>query len=125
MSAILNAPVPDVRRVEKPWGYEIIWADGPGYVGKVLHVNKGHALSLQYHKVKDETVYVQSGTLLLELENDKGEMESLRLGPGESRHIRPGRRHRMTAETDVDILEASTNHLDDVVRLEDRYGRVK
>jgi len=124
VSAILNA-MTDVRRVEKPWGYEIIWAAAPQYVGKILHVNQGHALSLQYHKVKEETVYVQSGTLVLELENDKGEMETHRLGPGESRHILPGRRHRMIAETDVDILEASTNHLDDVVRLEDRYGRVK
>ena len=114
----------DVRRVEKPWGYEIIWAAGPGYVGKVLHITKGHALSLQYHKVKDETVYVQSGTLVLELEDERGEMQTLRLSPGESRRILPGRRHRMIAETDVDVLEASTNHLDDVVRLEDRYGRV-
>lgn len=113
----------DVRRVEKPWGHEIIWAATPGYVGKLLHVKKGHALSLQYHKVKDETVYVQTGILILELENDRGEMESLRLQPGESRRIQPGKKHRMTAETDVDILEASTNHLDDVVRLEDRYGR--
>ena len=113
----------DVRRVEKPWGYEIIWAAAPGYVGKVLHITKGHALSLQYHKVKDETVFVQNGTLVLELEDDRGEMQSLRLGPGESRRILPGRRHRMIAETDVDVLEASTNHLDDVVRLEDRYGR--
>ena len=113
----------DVRRVEKPWGHEIIWAATPGYVGKLLHVKQGHALSLQYHKVKDETVFVQSGMLLLELEDDRGEMQQLHLGPGESRRILPGRKHRMTAETDVDILEASTNHLDDVVRLEDRYGR--
>ena len=113
----------DVRRVEKPWGHEIIWAAAPGYVGKVLHINAGHSLSLQYHKVKDETVYVQAGTLILELEDDRGEMQTLRLGPGESRRIQPGKRHRMRAETDVDVLEASTNHLDDVVRLEDRYGR--
>jgi mannose-6-phosphate isomerase-like protein (cupin superfamily) len=113
----------DVRRVEKPWGHEIIWAEAPGYVGKLLHVKQGHALSLQYHKVKDETVYVQSGRLVLELEDDRGEMQTLRLGPGDARRILAGRRHRMTAETDVDVLEASTNHLDDVVRLEDRYGR--
>lgn len=115
----------DVRRVEKPWGYEIIWAQTPGYVGKILHIEKGHALSLQYHKVKDETVHVQTGTLVLELEDENGEMRTETLGPGQSRWIRPGKRHRMTAGTDVDVLEVSTNHLDDVVRLEDRYGRVK
>lgn len=113
----------DVRRVEKPWGHELIWAAAPGYVGKLLHVKKGHALSLQYHKVKDETVFVQAGVLVLELEDDRGQMQTLRLEAGASRRILPGQRHRMTAETDVDILEASTNHLDDVVRLEDRYGR--
>ena len=114
----------EIRRVEKPWGHEIIWAQTDQYVGKVLHIEPGHALSLQYHKVKDETIYVQLGTLIFELENDAGEMETHRLGPGESRRIRAGKRHRMTAETEVDLLEASTNHLDDVVRLEDRYGRV-
>ncbi len=113
----------NVRRVEKPWGHEVIWADAPGYVGKLLHVKAGHALSLQYHKVKDETVYVLAGTMTMELEDERGEMQSFRLEPGAARRILPGRRHRMTAETDVDILEASTNHLDDVVRLEDRYGR--
>ena len=118
-----ESSVDEVRRVEKPWGYEIIWATTPSYVGKLLHIKAGHALSLQYHKVKDETVYVQSGSLLLELEDEKGVMQSLHLKPGESRRIHPGKRHRMTAETDVDVLEASTNHLDDVVRLEDRYGR--
>ena len=112
-----------VRRVNKPWGYEIIWAQSPVYVGKQLHIDKGHALSLQYHKVKDETVYVQSGKLLLELEDEHGVVQKLLLGPGESRRIQPGKRHRMTAETDCEILEVSTNHLDDVVRLEDRYGR--
>lgn len=114
----------DVRRVEKPWGHEIIWAVTPGYVGKILHIKAGHALSLQYHRVKDETVYVHAGTLLLELEDEQGVVQKLTLSPGESRRILPGKRHRMTAETDVDVLEASTNHLDDVVRLEDRYGRV-
>lgn len=112
-----------VRRVEKPWGHEIIWAAAGPYVGKILHVKAGHSLSLQYHKVKDETVYVQTGILLLELENELGVMETIRMQPGESRRIHPGKRHRMTAETDVDVLEASTNHLEDVVRLEDRYGR--
>jgi mannose-6-phosphate isomerase len=113
----------NVRRVDKPWGYELIWAHGTPYVGKILHITKGHALSLQYHKVKEETVFVQTGTLILELEDDAGEMQRLTLNAGESRHIRPGKRHRMIAETDCDLLEASTNHLDDVVRLEDRYGR--
>jgi mannose-6-phosphate isomerase len=115
------------RRVEKPWGHELIWAGAPGqatgYVGKLIHIKAGHALSLQYHKVKDETVHVHAGTLVLELEDDSGVMQTMKLGPGESRWIRPGKRHRMSAETDCDVLEASTNHLDDVVRLEDRYGR--
>jgi len=112
------------RRVDKPWGYELIWAETPGYVGKILHIGKGQSLSLQYHRVKDETIFVQSGSLILELENEKGEIEKMTLAAGESRRILPGRRHRMTGDTDVDVLEASTNHLDDVVRLEDRYGRV-
>jgi mannose-6-phosphate isomerase-like protein (cupin superfamily) len=118
MSAVL--PVP--RRVEKPWGHELIWAHTERYVGKILHVKAGHALSLQYHQVKDETLHCLSGDLDLELDEGAGPF-TRRLAPGESYHVRPGTRHRMVAVTDVDILEASTPELDDVVRLEDRYGR--
>ena len=112
----------EVRRVEKPWGYELHWAVTDRYVGKVIHVNKGHALSLQYHEVKDETIHLWSGRLLFEIEED-GRLTGREMAPGESVHITPGTRHRMTALEDSDILEASTPELDDVVRLEDRYGR--
>ena len=112
------------RRVDKPWGYELIWAQTDDYVGKILHLNEGEALSLQYHEIKDETIYVHSGRIELELEDDTGAIVKTVLEAGEGRHIAPGRRHRMTALADSDLLEVSTNHLDDVVRLEDRYGRV-
>lgn len=112
----------DVRRVEKPWGYELHWAHTERYVGKVLHVKKGHALSLQYHNVKDETVHVYSGRILFEVDVD-GTLVGREMGPGESVHVTPKTIHRMTALEDTDVLEASTPELDDVVRLEDRYGR--
>jgi mannose-6-phosphate isomerase len=110
------------RRVEKPWGYEIHWAHTERYVGKILHINAGHALSLQYHVQKDETVYIQRGRLHYEVQRD-GAMVTLDLGPGDSLHVAPGTVHRMIAIEDTDVLEASTPELDDVVRLEDRYGR--
>jgi len=113
-----------VRRVEKPWGYEIHWAHTDRYVGKILHINAGHALSLQYHVKKDETVYVQRGRLRYEIERD-GVMTTLDLVPGDALHVTPGTIHRMTAIEDTDVLEASTPELDDVVRLQDRYGRVE
>jgi mannose-6-phosphate isomerase-like protein (cupin superfamily) len=113
-----------VRRVEKPWGYEIHWAHTERYVGKILHINAGHALSLQYHVKKDETVYVQRGRLRYEIERD-GVMTTLDLGPGDALHVTPGTIHRMTAVEDTDVLEASTPELDDVVRLQDRYGRAQ
>ncbi|MGH7874980.1 MAG: cupin domain-containing protein [Candidatus Binatia bacterium] len=108
--------------VNKPWGYEIIWAHTERYVGKILHINKGESLSYQYHVVKDETIRLLSGVLDLELDNG-GERGQLRLHLGESLHIVPGMKHRMTAAEDCDVLEVSTPELDDVVRLEDRYGR--
>ena len=111
-----------VKRVEKPWGYEIHWAHTDRYVGKILHINAGHALSLQYHLKKDETIYVHSGRLRYEIERD-GTMVTLDLGPGDSLHVTPGTIHRMTAVEETDVLEASTPEIDDVVRLEDRYGR--
>lgn len=110
-------------RVNKPWGYEIRWAVTPLYLGKVLHVNRGEALSLQYHEQKDETLYVVRGVLDFELEDAAGRLESHRLEPGDAVHVSPGRRHRMTAVEDCDLYEVSTAEIDDVVRLEDRYGR--
>jgi mannose-6-phosphate isomerase len=108
--------------VEKPWGYEIIWAHTERYVGKILHVKKGESLSYQYHVVKDETIRLLSGALEMDIETN-GERRKLRLAPGECLHIVPGMKHRMIAIDDCDVLEVSTPELDDVVRLEDRYGR--
>jgi mannose-6-phosphate isomerase len=112
----------EVRKVEKPWGHEIIWAHTEKYVGKVLFIKAGHALSLQYHEKKDETVHVWTGKMKFQT----GEGDTLTdriLGPGESFHITPLLRHRMIAVEDTQVLEVSTPELLDVVRLEDRYGR--
>jgi mannose-6-phosphate isomerase-like protein (cupin superfamily) len=111
-----------VARVEKPWGHEIHWARTTRYVGKILHVRQGHALSLQYHERKEETIYVQAGRVRFEI-GTADALDVLELGPGDAVHVRPGTVHRMTALEDADLLEASTPELDDVVRLEDRYGR--
>jgi mannose-6-phosphate isomerase len=113
---------PDVTRVDKPWGYELHWARTDRYVGKVIHVNAGHALSLQYHNVKDETILLWSGRLEFEITRD-GETSTFEMTPGERIHVAPKTVHRMTAVVDCDIIEVSTPELDDVVRLEDRYGR--
>lgn len=115
---------PNVRKVDKPWGYELIWAETRDYVGKILHINRGHRLSLQYHRIKEETIYVASGSMILLFEQDSGEMVEIPLVQGESHHIPTGRKHRMIAVEDCDIFEVSTPHLDDVVRLEDGYGRI-
>ncbi len=112
----------DVKRVEKPWGYELHWAVTDKYVGKILHVKKGHALSLQYHNIKEETIHVHTGKILFEIDVD-GKLVGREMLPGESVHVTPKTIHRMTALEDTDVLEASTPELDDVVRLEDRYGR--
>ncbi|MFN2540355.1 MAG: cupin domain-containing protein [Mycobacteriales bacterium] len=116
--------VSPVRRVEKPWGHEEIFAlvDGK-FCGKAIHVRDGHALSLQYHEQKDETISVQSGRLRVEVGLHEDALETFELEPGESIHLRPGVRHRVTAIGDTVMLEASTTQLTDVVRLEDRYGR--
>ena len=111
------------RRVAKPWGFELIWAETPAYVGKTLHIERGHQLSYQYHRVKDETIHVLAGVLELEVAEAAGERRRLRLSAGESFHIPPGLRHRMRAIETCDVLEASTPQLDDIVRLEDSYGR--
>jgi mannose-6-phosphate isomerase-like protein (cupin superfamily) len=115
------------RKVDKPWGYEIWWARTDRYVGKILHLNKGESLSLQFHRVKDETIRLQSGRLLFETgaQGEQGSLRRLEMAPGDVVHITPGMLHRMTGIEDCDILEVSTPELDDVVRLDDRYGRVK
>ena len=113
------------RRVEKPWGYELWWARTERYVGKILHLRRGECLSLQYHHVKDETIMLQSGRLLFETgaKGEPGELRRIEMKPGDVFHITPGTLHRMTGIEDCDILEVSTPELEDVVRLEDRYGR--
>ena len=112
------------RRVEKPWGWELIWADADAYVGKILFVRAGQALSLQFHNEKDESWYVQSGRAELEL-GDVGQavLKTEVIGAGATFRFRPGTVHRVTALEDTTIFEVSTPQLDDVVRLEDRYGR--
>jgi quercetin dioxygenase-like cupin family protein len=113
------------RRVEKPWGHELWWARTERYVGKILHVRRGESLSLQYHNVKDETILLQSGRLLFETgtQGQEKELRRIEMKPGDVFHITPGTLHRMTGIEDCDILEVSTPELEDVVRLEDRYGR--
>ena len=112
----------DVRTVPKPWGSETIWAVTDQYVGKVLHIRAGQALSLQYHNTKDETIYLLSGEMIYRVKID-GELRDVTLKAGESYRNEPGTVHQMEAVTDCEVLEASTPHLDDVVRLSDRYGR--
>ncbi|MGQ0816259.1 MAG: cupin domain-containing protein [Gemmatimonadota bacterium] len=112
------------NKVQKPWGHELIWAHTNRYIGKILHVEAGHSLSLQYHERKDETIYLLRGQLRFFVGIIKDDLREVALREGESYHIPPGTVHRMEAVTDVDILEASTPDLDDVVRLEDRYGRI-
>ena len=112
----------DVQRVPKPWGHEVIFAKTGRYVGKILHVNKGECLSLQYHEMKEETLYVVAGELKLTIEYD-GDRREVVLRAGEAFHIPPRLIHRMEAVVDTDVAEVSTPELDAVVRLEDRYGR--
>jgi mannose-6-phosphate isomerase len=111
-----------VRRVPKPWGYELIWAHTDRYVGKIIHIDAGHALSVQYHNQKDETVYLLRGEMKYWVKLGE-QLEDVRLREGDAFRITPGTVHYMEAMTDCDILEASTPELDDVVRLQDRYGR--
>ena len=112
------------RRVEKPWGWELIWAETDQYVGKILFVRAGQSLSLQFHNVKDEAWYVESGRAKLELGlAGQGVLNTEVIAPGAAFHFVPGTVHRVTAIEDTTIVEVSTPHLDDVVRLEDRYGR--
>lgn len=113
-----------VRRVEKPWGHELIWAHTDRYVGKILHITAGHALSVQYHERKDETVHLLTGEMRYWVQlPGETELRDQHLRAGDSFRITPGTIHYMEAITDCDVLEASTPELDDVVRLKDRYGR--
>jgi mannose-6-phosphate isomerase len=112
-------------RVEKPWGHELVWARTDRYVGKILHIEPGHLLSLQYHEKKDETIYVLRGEIIFRVrETGRDELREIRMREGDSYHVTPLTVHQMEALTAADLLEASTPELDDVVRLQDRYGRV-
>ena len=111
------------RRVDKPWGHELIWAHTDHYVGKILVIEAGKRLSLQKHLVKDESILVSAGLLRLHLEDDEGTVSVEDLGPGEHRHVATGRIHRYEAIERCTLIEVSTPELDDVVRLEDDFGR--
>jgi mannose-6-phosphate isomerase-like protein (cupin superfamily) len=115
----------DIIHVPKPWGHETIWARTETYVGKILHIKAGQALSVQYHNVKDETVYLLSGQLIYRIwpQGKDGTPTDVDLKLGQSYRITAHTIHQMEAVTDCDVLEVSTPHLDDVVRLHDRYGR--
>jgi mannose-6-phosphate isomerase len=121
----VSTPVrpPGVGRVDKPWGYELRWAVTDRYLGKLIHVDAGHALSLQYHVRKDEAILVLRGQLDLVLEDDHGRLATHRMSEGASARIPPGRRHRFVAVSGVDLVEVSSPEIDDVVRLADDYGR--
>lgn len=112
-----------IRRVDKPWGHELIWAHTDRYVGKTLVIEAGRRLSLQRHEIKDESILVVSGRLRLWLEDDDGVVRTEDLGPGAARHVATGRIHRYEAIERCELMEVSTPELDDVVRLEDDFGR--
>jgi len=111
------------RRVEKPWGWELVWAEADAYAGKLLFVRAGESLSLQYHAAKDESWLVQEGRARLELGGVGDELETIEITAGEAFRFRPRTVHRVTAIEDTLLVEVSTTQLDDVVRLEDKYGR--
>ena len=111
------------KKTEKPWGYELLFALTPQYAGKILFVKKGHRLSLQYHNKKDETLYIQQGKALLEIEDEDGNMVKTEALPGIAFRLLPRKKHRFQAIEDTTFLEVSTPELDDVVRLDDDYGR--
>jgi mannose-6-phosphate isomerase len=111
------------RRVEKPWGHELIWAHTDRYAGKLIVIESGNRLSLQLHHRKEESIYVLSGRLRFHLEDDAGEIVTHDLGPGDSRHVPVERRHRFEALERVELIEVSSPELDDVVRLDDDFGR--
>jgi mannose-6-phosphate isomerase len=111
------------HKVKKPWGYELWWAVTDAYAGKILHVARGHKLSLQFHETKDESAYLLSGRLLLSKGPAEDQLETVELGPGDTWRNVPGEVHTIEAIEDCEILEVSTPELDDVVRLTDSYGR--
>lgn len=111
-----------MRKVDKPWGHELIWAHTDRYVGKVLFIRAGHKLSRQYHVMKDETLFVTRGTMILEV-GPADQVETRTMEVGDTFHVAPKTIHRMIAQTDVEVMEVSTPELEDVVRLEDSYGR--
>jgi len=114
----------EVTHVPKPWGHETIWARSERYVGKILHINAGHELSVQYHNRKDETVHLLSGEIVYRVQpKGRDALDDVQLRIGESFRITPGTIHQMIALTDCDVLEVSTPEIDDVVRLSDKYGR--
>jgi len=113
------------RKTEKPWGFELLFAHTPKYAGKLIFVRKGHRLSLQYHEKKDETIYFYQGKALLEIEGSDGRLVSNTLQPGQCIRIPPRTKHRLKAIEDCTFFEVSTPELEDVVRLEDDYGRVQ
>jgi mannose-6-phosphate isomerase len=119
----VSAYATTTRRVEKPWGWELVWAETDQYVGKLLFVKAGESLSLQYHEVKDESWLVREGRATLELGAVGEELEPIEIASEDAFRFRPGTVHRVTALEDLLVVEVSTPHLDDVVRLEDRYGR--
>ena len=112
-----------MSRINKPWGYELIWAQTAHYVAKILSIRAGHQLSRQYHRQKDESFFVQKGEMCLEI-GQGDELKRVEMKPGDSFHCPPCTIHRMRALTDVEVFEVSTPELDDVVRVEDDYGRV-
>jgi mannose-6-phosphate isomerase-like protein (cupin superfamily) len=116
--------VRETQTVIKPWGHELIFANVPGsFTGKELHVRAGQSLSMQYHEQKEEVLAVRSGRISLEIGPTVDDLQQVELTPGDSVHIEPGMVHRTTAIDDSVVLEASTYHPDDVVRLDDMYGR--
>jgi len=114
-----------VDRIEKPWGHEIVFALSERYCGKLIFIRAGEQLSLQFHRVKDETIYVHSGRIELEIGDPGGTLDAEVVGPGHAFRLKPGVVHRWKALEDSVVLEASTPELDDVVRLEDKYGRAE
>jgi mannose-6-phosphate isomerase len=119
----VNPYATSARKVEKPWGWELVWAEADDYVGKLLFVRAGESLSLQYHDVKDESWLVQEGRAKLELGEVGGGLQTFDIAPGDTYRFRPRTVHRVTAVEDTLVVEVSTNDLTDVVRLEDKYGR--
>ena len=111
------------RRVDKPWGWELVWAETDDYVGKLLFVRAGESLSLQYHERKDESWLVRDGRAKLELGEVDGDLETTEVAPGDTFRFRPGTVHRLSALEDTLVVEGSTPELEDVVRLDDAYGR--